>query len=159
MKITIICVGKIKEKYLKDAVLEYKKRLSRFCKIDIVEVLDKEIPDNCSANEEELVKKKEAQEILKRLNLDSEIIVLDIRGEMLDSCELAQKINNYMTYGKSNISIIIGGSLGLHKNVLDIANYKLSFSKMTFPHKLMRVILLEQLYRAFKIINNETYHK
>ena len=120
---------------------------------------DNTIPDNCNGSIEEIIKKKEAQEILKRLDKEDVIVALDIKGHMLDSCELAKKISDCGVYGKSNISFIIGGSIGLHKDVLDVANYKLSFSRMTFPHKLMRVILLEQLYRAFKIMNNETYHK
>ena len=159
MKITIISVGKIKEKYFKDAVLEYSKRLSRFCKLSVIELSDEKIPDNCNDSLEEMIKRKEAGEILKRIDKASTIVALDIRGSMLDSLELAEKISNCQLYGKSNISFVIGGSLGLHDDVLDIVNYRLSFSKMTFPHKLMRVILLEQLYRAFKIMNNETYHK
>ena len=159
MKVAILCVGKIKEKYLKDAILEYQKRLSRFCKIEIIEILDKEIPDNLNDSLEDLVKLKEAKDILRRLDKLSKIVALDIQGNMIDSCEFAEKINNCRVYGQSNISFIIGGSLGLHKDILDVADYRLSFSKMTFPHKLMRVILLEQLYRAFKIMNNETYHK
>lgn len=159
MKVTIIGVGKIKEKYLKDAISEYTKRLSRFCKTEIIEVLDREIPEKTSDSVEESIKKKEAVDILKKIKSDSKVIVLEIKGEMIDSCELARKIESYCISGSSHITFIIGGSLGLHNDVLEKADYRLSFSKMTFPHQLMRVILLEQIYRAFKISNGETYHK
>ena len=159
MRITIIGVGKIREKYLKDAISEYSKRLSRFCKLEIIEVPDKEIPDRVSECVEDIVKKKEAADILKKIKPDSITIVLDLKGEMIDSCELSRKIEKYGLNGNSHINFIIGGSLGLHKDVLEKADYRLSFSKMTFPHQLMRVILLEQIYRAFKISSGETYHK
>ena len=159
MRVTIIAVGKIKEKYFKDAISEYVKRLSRYCKIDIIEVMDKEIPDKLNENIEDNIKKKEAVEILSRIKAGSVTIALDIKGDMWDSCELSEKIGDYCVRGNSHITFIIGGSLGLHSDVLDVVNKRLSFSKMTFPHKLMRVILLEQVYRAFKILNGETYHK
>ena len=159
MKVTIVGVGKIREKYLKEAILEYTKRLSRFCKLEIIEVPDKEIPDRVSESVENSIKEKEAIDILKKIKPDSITIALDLKGEMLDSCELSKKIENYCLKGNSHIYFVIGGSLGLHKDVLEKADYRLSFSKMTFPHQLMRVILLEQIYRSFKISNGETYHK
>lgn len=159
MKITVVCVGKVREKYLKDAIEEYIKRISRFCVVDIVEVTDYEIPDKTNESIEEKIKEKEGEEILKKIKAGSVTIALDIRGQMLDSCELAKKMDSYFLSGNSHISFIIGGSIGLGKNVLDKVNYRLSFSRMTFPHQLMRVILLEQVYRCMKISHGETYHK
>ena len=159
MKVTIIAVGKIKEKYFKDAILEYSKRLSRYCKLEIIEVMDKEIPDKLNESIEEDIKRKEAVEILNRIKAGSVTIALDIKGDMWDSCELSKRIGDYCLQGNSHITFIIGGSLGLHKDILNRVDKRLSFSNMTFPHKLMRVILLEQVYRSFKILNGETYHK
>jgi 23S rRNA (pseudouridine1915-N3)-methyltransferase len=158
MKITILSVGKIKESYFIDAIKEYSKRLSKYTKLDFIEVMDEPIKDNASLKDEEVVKEKEGLKLLSKLDMKSYKIVLDLKGEMLKSEELALKIDK-ITSINSHISFIIGGSLGLSKEVLDSADYHLCFSKMTFPHKLMKVILLEQIYRSFKILNNETYHK
>ncbi len=159
MKITILGVGTIKEKYFIDAIKEYSKRISKYSKVEFITVSDEAIPDNASLKEEEIIKNKEGEKILKAIPNNSYKIALALNGEMLDSVELANKMSDIFTKGNSNIAFIIGGSLGLSKKVLDFADYKLCFSKMTFPHKLMQVILLEQVYRAFKINNNETYHK
>lgn len=159
MNITLITVGKIKEKYLKDAIDEYSKRLKRYCKLDIVEVSDEKTPDNASEKEEIQIKTKEGEAILKYIKDNMYVIVLAIEGKMLSSEELAFLIKDLGVKGDSNIALVIGGSLGLSKEVLNRADYKLSFSKMTFPHQLMRVILLEQVYRGFRINNGEPYHK
>lgn len=159
MKITIVSVGNIKEKYLKEAILEYSKRLSKYTKIEFINVADEPICDNPSQKEIDIVKDKEGAKLLKAIPTNSYKVFLDLKGEMISSEQLAQKITNICSYNNSNISFIIGGSLGLSNSVLEIADYKLCFSKMTFPHQLMQVILLEQIYRAFKINNNETYHK
>ncbi len=158
MKITVISVGKIKEKYLKEAIEEYSKRLSRYSKIELIEVKDEHAPDNISDKDMEIIKHKEGERILSRLK-DSFLIALAIEGKQLSSEELAKKIIEIQTYNASHITFVIGGSLGLSKEVLKKANFKLSFSNMTFPHQLMKVILLEQVYRAFRINNNEPYHK
>lgn len=159
MKITIITVGKVKESYFRGAIEEYSKRLSKYCKLDIVEVTDEKTPDKASETEEEQIKAKEAERIMKHVRDDAYVIALAIEGKQLDSVELADKIETLGVQGKSHIQFVIGGSLGLHPAVLSRADYKLSFSKMTFPHQLMRVILLEQIYRAYRIINREPYHK
>lgn len=159
MNITIISVGKLKERYLKEAVEEYSKRLSKYCKLDIIEVADEKAPENMSRAEEEAVKQKEGQAILKHIKNDTYAIALAIEGKMLSSEGFSEFINGLGIKGKSNIAFIIGGSLGLSDEVLRRADYKLSFSPMTFPHQLMRVILLEQIYRGFKIIRGEPYHK
>lgn len=159
MKITLICVGKLKEKYLTQGVEEYSKRLGRYCTLEIIELADEKTPDNASEALEDMIKKKEGERILKAMKEDSFCIALAIEGKMLSSEELAIKINDLGISGNSHISFVIGGSLGLSEEVLKRADYKLSFSKMTFPHQLMRMILLEQIYRAFRIINNQPYHK
>ena len=159
MKITLITVGKIKEKYLKDAIGEYTKRLSKYCKLDIIEVADEKTPDNASETMEEQIRSKEAERILKNVKDDAYVITLEINGKQLTSEEMANKIDTLGVQGISHIVFIIGGSIGLGKDVLLRSNYALSFSKMTFPHQLMRVILLEQIYRSYRIINNEPYHK
>ena len=159
MKITIITVGKVKESYFRGAIEEYSKRLSKYCKLDIVEVADEKTPDKASETEEEQIKAKEAERIMKYVRDDAYVIALAIEGKQLDSVELADKMETLGVQGKSHIQFIIGGSLGLHTSVLSRADYKLSFSKMTFPHQLMRVILLEQIYRAYRIISHEPYHK
>ncbi|MBQ8199731.1 MAG: 23S rRNA (pseudouridine(1915)-N(3))-methyltransferase RlmH [Lachnospiraceae bacterium] len=159
MKITIITVGKVKESYFRGAIEEYSKRLSKYCKLDIVEVADEKTPDKASETEEEQIKAKEAERIMKYVRDDAYVIALAIEGKQLDSVELADKMETLGVQGKSHIQFIIGGSLGLHASVLSRADYKLSFSKMTFPHQLMRVILLEQIYRAYRIISHEPYHK
>ena len=159
MNITLITVGKIKEEYLVDAIKEYSKRLSKYCKLNIIEVPDEKTDENASDVANEQVKEKEGQKILKYVKDDAFVVTLEILGKMLTSEELAAKIENITVSGKSHITFIIGGSLGLHKDVSRRADYKLSFSKMTFPHQLMRVILLEQIYRSFRILKNEPYHK
>ena len=159
MKITVITVGKIKEKYLKDAISEYSKRLSKYCKLEIIEVADEKTPDNASEAVEDIIRSKEAERILKYVKDDAYVITLDIGGKQLSSEELADKIDKLGVQGTSHIIFIIGGSIGLGKEVLNKSNYALSFSKMTFPHHLMRVILLEQVYRSYRIISNEPYHK
>lgn len=159
MKITIITVGKIKEKFYQQAIDEYAKRLSRYCKLEIIEVVDEKNIDNCPEALEQQVKEKEGQRILAKIKDGSYVIALAIDGKMLDSVELSEKISSHMVSGESHLTFIIGGSLGLSKEVLNHADYKLSFSKMTFPHQLMRVVLLEQIYRGFRIMNGEPYHK
>ena len=158
MNITVVCVGKIKEKFFTDAINEYSKRLSRFCKIDIVEVKDIKIPDNPSDKECAQVLEKEAELILAKIPKDSYIIPLCIEGKELSSPELADKIRT-ISMEKSHITFIIGGSLGMTEDVKRMGNLRLSFGKMTLPHQLMRVVLLEQVYRAFKINGGESYHK
>ncbi len=153
-----MCVGKIKENYLKDAIGEYSKRLSRFCSLNIIEVPDEKIAENASQKEENLVKEKEGINIINHLKKDSYIIALDLGGKELDSIDFSNKIKDLSQFN-GNITFIIGGSLGLSSNVLSLCNELICFSKMTFPHQLIRVFLLEQIYRTFKILNNETYHK
>ena len=159
MKITLITVGKIKEKYLKDAIAEYSKRLSRYCKLEIIEVADEKTPDQASETVEENIRNKEGERILKHIRDDMYVITLEIGGKMLSSEELAQKIETLGRQGESSIAFVIGGSIGLGKEVLKRSDYALSFSKMTFPHQLMRVILLEQVYRSYRIMCGEPYHK
>lgn len=159
MKITVITVGKIKEKYLKDAIAEYLKRLSKYCKLEIIEVADEKTPDNASEVVEDAIRAKEAERILKYVKEDAYVVTLEIGGKMLSSEELAEKIEKLGVQGTSHIIFIIGGSIGLGKAVLEKSDYALSFSKMTFPHQLMRVILLEQVYRSYRIISGEPYHK
>lgn len=159
MKITLVTVGKIKEKYLRDAVSEYVKRLSKYCKLEVIETADEKTPDHAGAAMEEAVRAKEGERILKYIREDAFVITLEIPGKQLTSEELAEKIETLGVQGKSHIIFVIGGSIGLGKKVLDRADFALSFSKMTFPHQLMRVILLEQIYRSFRIINGEPYHK
>lgn len=159
MKITIITVGKIKEKYLKDAIAEYCKRLSKYCKLEIIEVADEKTPDNASEIVENQIRSKEAERILKHVKEDAFVVTLEINGKQLTSEELAKKIDTLGIQGHSHIIFIIGGSIGLGTEVLAKSNFALSFSKMTFPHQLMRVILLEQIYRSYRIINGEPYHK
>ncbi len=159
MRITLITVGKIKEKYLRDAIAEYSKRLSRYCKLEIIEVADEKTPDQASEAAEENIRNKEGERILKHIRDDMYVITLEIGGKMLSSEEFADKINSLGVQGKSSIAFVIGGSIGLGKEVLRRSDYALSFSKMTFPHQLMRVILLEQVYRGYRIMNGEPYHK
>ena len=159
MKITIIVVGKIKEKFYRDAIAEYTKRLSRYCKLEIIEVEDEKTPDKASESEETQIKEKEAERILKYVKDDAFVMTLDIAGKMFDSVEFAEKIEKLGVQGTSHIQFIIGGSLGLHESVCKRSNLAVSFSKMTFPHQLMRVIPLEQIYRGYRIINGEPYHK
>lgn len=159
MRITLITVGKIKEKYLKDAIAEYAKRLSKYCKLEMIEVADEKTPDNASKITEHAIRAKEAERILKYVKDDAYVITLEIQGEQLTSEKLAEKIEKLGIQGTGHIIFIIGGSIGLGEEVLKKSDYALSFSKMTFPHQLMRVILLEQVYRSYRIINGEPYHK
>ena len=159
MKIRVICVGKIKEKFYRMAIDEYIKRLGRYCKPEIIEVADEKTPDNASTHEVELIKDKGGERILKNIRKDGAVIALAIEGKMLSSEQLADKISQLGVKGESHIQFIIGGSLGLSEKVLKEADMLLSFSKMTFPHQLMRVILLEQIYRSYRIIQGEPYHK
>lgn len=159
MKITVAAVGKIKEKFFAMAVDEYLKRLSRYCKIDIAEVADEKTPEQASQRETELIKKKEGDRLLSCITESDYVIALDIGGDCPDSVQLSKKLEKLGVDGKSHIVFVIGGSLGLDGRILDRADYRLSFSAMTFPHQLMRVILLEQVYRAYRIMNNEPYHK
>lgn len=159
MKITIITVGKLKEKYWKDAISEYEKRLSRYCNFQIIEVSDEKTTEQPSFQEADIIKEKEGNRILKALKDDMFVITLEISGKQLSSEEFADKIQSLQIKGTSHICFIIGGSLGLHQIVLNKSNYALSFSNMTFPHQLMRVVLIEQVYRCFRIINHEPYHK
>ena len=159
MNIQIICIGKLKEKYWTDAIAEYSKRLSRYCTLEIIELKEARLPDKASPADEEDVKLEEGRSILKAIKDGTYVITLEILGKQLTSPELADKIQTLSIEGKSNVAFIIGGSLGLSAEVSKRADYKLSFSRMTFPHQMMRVILLEQVYRGFKIIKNEAYHK
>ena len=159
MKITVITVGKIKEKFFQDAISEYSKRLSRYCRLEIIQVADEKTPDGASEALEAQIKEKEGERILSNIKDGSFVIALAIQGTMLDSVELAEKIERWGVGGISQLVFVIGGSLGLSDAVLRRADYKLSFSKMTFPHQLMRVILLEQIYRSYRIIQGEPYHK
>lgn len=159
MKVTIICVGKIKEKFYRDALEEYAKRLSRYCKFEIVEVADEMTPDSAGAAQEEQIKEKEAKRILSKIKEDAFVCTLEITGSRLSSLAFAEWLEKATVEGKSNLVFIIGGSLGLHSLVTERSDFALSFSDMTFPHQLMRVILSEQIYRAFRIINGEPYHK
>jgi 23S rRNA (pseudouridine1915-N3)-methyltransferase len=159
MKITIVCVGKIKEKFFTGAIEEYQKRLGRYCNLTIVEVNDEKTKEQATDAEISIVKNREGERILKNIRDDMYVTALAIEGKMLSSEELSEKIEKLGVGGTSHICFIIGGSLGLSDEVLNRADFKLSFSRMTFPHQLMRVILLEQIYRAYRIINNEPYHK
>ncbi len=159
MKITIITVGKLKEKYLKQGVQEYLKRLSTYAKVNVVEVADEKAPETMSEAEMVEVKRKEGERIFKNISQETFVITLEINGKMLSSEQLAMKMDGLATYGKSKVAFVIGGSLGLSEAVEKRSNLALSFSKMTFPHQVMRLILLEQVYRAFRINRGEPYHK
>ena len=158
LTINIICIGKIKEKYLKDAIDEYSKRLSKYCKLNILELSDEKIPDKLNENISLEIKTKECNKILSHIKKDSYIICLDLKGNEFTSEEFSKKIDT-LSLESSNLTFIIGGSLGLTEDLLQKSNLKICFSKMTFPHQLIRVFLLEQLFRAFKISNGETYHR
>ncbi|XCP83673.1 23S rRNA (pseudouridine(1915)-N(3))-methyltransferase RlmH [Roseburia hominis] len=159
MKITVVTVGKIKEKYLRDAISEYSKRLSKYCKLEMIEVSDEKTPEGASETVEDSIRDKEAGRILKYLKDDAYIITLEIGGKMLSSEGFADKIDKLGVQGVSHIMFVIGGSIGLGRAVLAKSDYALSFSKMTFPHQLMRVILLEQIYRGYRIMTGAPYHK
>lgn len=159
MNISIVTVGKLKEKYLKAGIAEYAKRLGAYAKIAEIEVADEKAPEQLSEADMEIVKKKEGERILAKIPQDAYVIALAIDGKMKTSEQLAKDMESLMTYGRSKVVFVIGGSLGLHDEVLKRADEKLSFSKMTFPHQLMKLILLEQVYRAFRIMKGEPYHK
>ncbi|MDN7242558.1 23S rRNA (pseudouridine(1915)-N(3))-methyltransferase RlmH [Planococcus sp. N028] len=159
MNISIISVGKLKEKYLKSGIEEYTKRLGSYAKVNEVEVADEKAPEQLSDADMEIVKKKEGERILAKISPDAYVIALAIDGKMKTSEQLAKDLESLMTYGRSKVVFVIGGSLGLHDEVLKRADEKLSFSKMTFPHQLMKLILVEQVYRAFRIMKGEPYHK
>ena len=159
MNIRIIAVGKLKEKYWRDAVAEYAKRLGAYCSLQVVEIKESPLRANPSAADEEAVKTSEGEDILRHITKSDFVITLEIKGKRFSSEQLAEKMADLALEGKSNIAFVIGGSLGLSPEVSRRADLKLSFSDMTFPHQMMRVILLEQIYRSFKINRNETYHK
>ena len=159
LHINIVCVGKIKEKFLIDAINEYSKRLSKYCHLNITELPDEKISNNASEKELLLIKNKEGQNILNAIKKDTYVICLDLKGKQYTSEEFSKKIDTISLNYNSSITFVIGGSLGLSNDVLNISNELISFSKMTFPHQLFRVFVLEKLFRSFKIINNETYHK
>lgn len=159
MKVSILCVGKVKEKFYREAIDEFTKRLGRYCKLEIIEVADEKTDEQASDTEIRLVKEKEGERLLKNIKEDAYVIALCIDGKQLDSEELSEKIEKLGIQGISHICFIIGGSLGLSDAVVKRADFKLSFSKMTFPHQLMRLILLEQIYRGYRIMNHEPYHK
>ena len=158
MKITLVTVGKIKEKFFEDAIKEDSKRLSRYCKLEILQVADEKTPEGASETVELQIKEKEGQRILSLIRDDAYVIALAIEGKMLDSEELAERIEKLGVSGISQIVFVIGGSLGLSAQVMKRADYALSFSRMTFPHQLMRVVLLEQIYRSYRIMNHQPYH-
>lgn len=159
MKITIVSVGKLKEKYLKQGIQEFLKRLSSYAKVEIIEVADEKAPENLSEAEEKQVKDKEGERILQAISPDTYVITLEIEGRMLSSEQLAKKMDELATYGKSKVAFVIGGSLGISEAVQQRSDFAISFSKMTFPHQLMRLVLLEQVYRGFRINRGEPYHK
>lgn len=159
MRITLIVVGKIKEKYFTDAIAEYSKRLTKYCKLEILEVADEKTPDKASAAIDEQIRAVEGERILKKIPENSYVVTLEINGAKLSSEELSKKIESIGIQGDSHITFIIGGSIGLHSDVCKRSDLKLSFSDMTFPHQLMRVILLEQVYRSYRIMKHEPYHK
>ena len=159
MRITILTVGKIKEPYLREAVQEYSKRLGRYCRLEILETADEKTPDQLETAAAQQVRQREGERLLKRLPADSDVITLEILGRQLSSEKFAQKIDNLAVQGISHIVFVIGGSLGLGRNIREKSDFALSFSEMTYPHQLMRVILLEQIYRSYRIINGEPYHK
>lgn len=159
MNITVVCIGKLKEKYWTEAIQEYSKRLSKYCTLAINELKEEKAPDNPSHAEEMAIREAEGKNILKQIKKEAYVIALEIQGKEMTSEAMANKIGDLGLTGKSDLVFIIGGSIGLSEEVLSRADFRLSFSKMTFPHQMMRVILLEQIYRSFKILRNETYHK
>ena len=158
LTINVICVGKIKENYLKDAISEYTKRLYKYCKLEITELPDEKIPEKLSDKTMASIKEKESDNIISHIKKDSYVICLDLKGKELSSEDFSQYIDN-LSLTPSHITFIIGGSLGLTEKILSLSDYKICFSKMTFPHQLIRLFLLEQIFRGFKISNNETYHR
>lgn len=159
LHIDIVCIGKIKEQYLRDAIQEYRKRLSKYCSLTIIELPDEPLPNHLSEKLSESIKQSESNNILSHIRKDSYLICLDLNGKQYTSEEFSQKLDNIALNNNSNITFVIGGTLGMSKELLTKANEKICFSKMTFPHQLIRLFLLEQLFRAFKISNHETYHR
>ena len=159
LTINILCVGKVKEKFLREAIEEYSKRLSKYCNLNIVEVADSKVPDKMSDNVAKSIKTEEAMRMLNQMKKETYCICLDLNGKEYSSIEFSEKIEKLSAYGKSSITFVIGGTLGIGDEILNISNEKICFSKMTFPHQLIRVFLLEQLFRGFKIANGETYHR
>ena len=159
MRITVLTVGKIKEKYFADAVREYSKRLSRYCKLEIIEVADEKTPDHASGHEEDLIRAREGERLRKYIKEGAYVISLAIQGQQLSSEEFSEKLERLGVQGESHILFIIGGSIGIDKGILMESRELISFSKMTFPHQLMRVVLLEQIYRGYRIMKGEPYHK
>ncbi len=159
MRITIIAVGKVKEKFYREAFAEYEKRLGKYCRMEVIEVEDEKTPDRAGEALEDQIKEKEALRILKYIKEDAHVVALEIQGKKMDSIAFAAKMEKLATYGTSHIQFIIGGSLGLHPKVSQRADEKISFSDMTFPHQLMRILLAEQIYRGYRIIWGEPYHK
>lgn len=159
LHIDIVCIGKIKEDFFQDAIKEYSKRLSKYCILNIIELQDEKIPLSLNENNENIIKQKESEKILSHIKKGSYIICLDLNGKEISSEELAQSINSLSLSGITNITFVIGGSLGMSKELLNSANQKICFSKLTFPHQMIRVFLLEQLFRSFKILNGEIYHR
>lgn len=159
LHIDIVCIGKIKEQYLRDAIQEYSKRLSKYCSLTIIELPDEPVPNHLSKKLSESIKLSESNNILSHIRKDSYLICLDLKGKQYTSEEFSQKLDNIALNYNSNITIVIGGTLGMSNELLKKANELICFSKMTFPHQLIRVFLLEQLFRAFKISNHETYHR
>ena len=159
MKLTIITVGKLKEKYWREAIKEYEKRLSKYANVSLIEIKDEQEPNNASAKDIEIIKNKEAERILSKIKPNQHVVTLEIGGKEHSSESCAKEYNNWKTQGKSNVVFVIGGSNGIGEDVLKRSNESISFGKMTYPHQMMKVILLEQLFRVNKILNNESYHK
>lgn len=159
LHINIICIGKLKEKYLQDALAEYSKRLSKYCILNVMELPDEKVPDNLNDSLSTIIKEKEANKIFSHIEKNSYILTLDLHGKQYTSEEFSSKISNISLNNSSTITFIIGGTLGLSEKILKSSNELICFSKMTFPHQLIRIFLIEQLFRAFKISNNETYHR
>lgn len=159
LTINILCVGKIKEKFLKEAIEEYSKRLSKYCNLNIIEVSDVKVPDKVSDNQSKIIKDEEADKMLNYLKRDTYLICLDLKGKEYSSIEFSEKISKLTVDGNSNITFVIGGTLGISEKILEMSKEKICFSKMTFPHQLIRVFLLEQLFRGFKIAHGEIYHR
>lgn len=157
--INILCVGKIKEKFFRDAIDEYSKRLSKYCNLNIIEVPDSKVPDKVSDNLSKIIKDEEASKMLNQLKKDTYLICLDLNGKEYDSVQFSEKISKLTVDGNSNITFVIGGTLGIGDEILKIAKEKICFSKLTFPHQLIRIFILEQLFRGFKIAGGETYHR
>ncbi len=158
LTINVICVGKLKEKYLKDAISEYSKRLSKYCKLNIIELSDEKVPDKINESIENEIKEKECKKIITHIPKNSYVMALDLTGKQYTSEEFSEKIEN-VAMEKSNLTFIIGGTLGMNNELLNMCDSKICFSKMTFPHQLIRVFLLEQIFRGFKISHKETYHR